>query len=427
MIPLLSALALADPCGMVPPLGVPETVERDGVQRTYVMHRDGVEAIALRPGFIGDVSEFGMLIPFPSPPEITKIDDDFFAHLEAAIDPPELTLHISRLGRGLPAIGAPAPVPDSAEAGLVWTGVDLLREEAVGMYQVAVLQAGSASALSAWMADNGYRYPDGMDAVVGEYVAKSWAFVAVKARVGGGAGVAPRPGMRVADASPPVEGRFDGHVQGMVFRFTTPELVIPMRLSVFNGADPRNVVYVLAEDPVRLADVPTALVARQVPGEVLLENLTAPLPLTVVGGRLSELSEVQRADLAVERNPEHISGLARFQLAADLSAVRDGRLSLALEAEAKALLSVSESLGMRGPEADALHAESLASERSAVEARALSGLEEMWVTVIDGVIPAEVLAGQDLTVERYRMPADRNVPREDALRVAERRIFVDVW
>ncbi|MFT5686969.1 MAG: hypothetical protein ACI8RZ_007926 [Myxococcota bacterium] len=427
MIVLLSSLALADPCGMVPPLSIPGTVQRDGVQRTYVMHRDGVEVIALRPGFIGDVSEFGMLIPFPTPPQITKTDDDLFAHLEAAIDPPELTVNIRRMGRGLPAIGAPAPQPKSAEAGLVWTGVDLLREEAVGMYQVAVLKAGSTAALSAWMGESGYRYPDGMDAVVGEYIAKSWAFVAVKARVGGASGIAPQPGMRSADTSGPVGGSFDGHVQGMAFRFTTPELVIPMRLSVFNGADPRNVVYVLAEDPVRLEGVSTDLVTRQLPGQTLLDNLTTPLPITVTGGRLSELSDIQHTDLAVERDPVHISGLARTQLAADLHAATTGRLSLAMDSEAKALLGVSEAFGMRGPEVDALHAAVLSGPLDAVVEHSLSELSSMWMTVIDGVIPSDVLAGQDLTVARYRMPTDENLPREDPLRVAERRIFMDVW
>ncbi len=421
MILLLTSLVLADPCGMVPPLDVPGTVVRDGIQRTYAMHRDGMEVIALRPGFVGDVAEFGMLIPFPAPPGIAKIDDDFFAHLEAAIDPPELTLYISRIGRGLPAIGAPAPV-SGAETGLVWTGVSLLREEAVGMYQVAVLQAGSTAALSTWMADNGYRYPDGMDAVVAEYIAASWSFVAVKAQVGGGSGVAPRPGMRATDAAAPAGGTFDGHVQGMAFRFPTPELVIPMRLSVFNGENPHNVVYVLTDDPVRMRGV-----VRQLDGRTLLANLTEPLPLTVAGGQLSELSDIQRADLAVERDPTHISGLARVQLAADLRATTTGRLSLAMDAELKGLLRVSESLGMRGPEADALHAQALSAAREAVVARSLPELSGLWLTVIDGVIPADVLAGENLTVEPWRMPEARNAPRTDPLRVVSRRLVVEVW
>ncbi len=100
---LLAATALpsdglADPCGMVPPIqiagGGAAQLERTGPQRTWVMFRDGVETMALRPGFEGNVEDFGMLIPFPSPPGIRKIEDDTFAHLEAAIDPPTLTVEI---------------------------------------------------------------------------------------------------------------------------------------------------------------------------------------------------------------------------------------------------------------------------------------------------------------------------------------------
>ncbi len=64
--------ALADPCGMVPPVytgpGIPIT--RVGAQMTYVFHSGGVETIVLRPAFSGKIDQFGMLIPFPSVPAI---------------------------------------------------------------------------------------------------------------------------------------------------------------------------------------------------------------------------------------------------------------------------------------------------------------------------------------------------------------------
>ena len=65
----------ADPCGMVPPIAVkgqPQTdIERIGTQRTWVTYSNGIETIALRPGFEGTVEQFGMLIPFPTAPSIT--------------------------------------------------------------------------------------------------------------------------------------------------------------------------------------------------------------------------------------------------------------------------------------------------------------------------------------------------------------------
>ena len=85
----------ADPCGMVPPVqltsGAPELM-RVGDQLTYVFFKDGVQDIALRPGFKGKLTDFGMLIPFPAVPDIRKVSDNIFTHLKHAIDPPEIVI-----------------------------------------------------------------------------------------------------------------------------------------------------------------------------------------------------------------------------------------------------------------------------------------------------------------------------------------------
>ena len=81
---------LADPCGMIPPVyqrqGTPIT--RIGEQQTYVFYKDGVETFVIRPGFQGKVDEFGMLIPFPTPPPIRKVPDTISPQVAAAVDPP---------------------------------------------------------------------------------------------------------------------------------------------------------------------------------------------------------------------------------------------------------------------------------------------------------------------------------------------------
>ena len=73
-----STMAQADPCGMVPPAWIPDdiagpAIERVGLQTTYAFHKDGMETLVLHPGFRGQVSEFGMLIPFPAAPAIRKV------------------------------------------------------------------------------------------------------------------------------------------------------------------------------------------------------------------------------------------------------------------------------------------------------------------------------------------------------------------
>ena len=70
----LAGIALADPCGMVPPIYIQDgsSLVRVGDQQTYVFHKDGMETFVIRPGFSGKVEDFGMLIPFPAPPAVRK-------------------------------------------------------------------------------------------------------------------------------------------------------------------------------------------------------------------------------------------------------------------------------------------------------------------------------------------------------------------
>src|SRR5262245_36535720 len=186
----LVSRCLADPCGMVPPIYVNDTTSlvRVGDEQTYVFFKDGLETFVIRPGFSGKVEDFGMLISFPAPPALRKVSEDIFPQIAKAIDPPEVVLDVRprlyprRSGDrdgdqrdGSPKGGGVALRGDEVRG---------LRQEAVGMYEAAVLEAGSAAALKRWMDDHGYKYPAGMDAVCEEYVKLGWCFVAEKAKVG---------------------------------------------------------------------------------------------------------------------------------------------------------------------------------------------------------------------------------------------------
>ena len=145
------AAAMADPCGMVPPIyvGQPPVLARIGEQQTYVFYKDGIETFVIRPGFRGDVDTFGMLIPFPTPPAIRKVPDNIFSQLAAAVDPPEVKLY---LHPPYVALKSQARMMNSKGHSLGFGGqqrdrVRVLRQEAVGMYEVAVLAAGSSAAL----------------------------------------------------------------------------------------------------------------------------------------------------------------------------------------------------------------------------------------------------------------------------------------
>src|SRR5262249_30759045 len=155
----------------------------------YVFFQDGLETFVIRPGFSGKVEDFGMLISFPSPPALRKVSEDIFPQIAAAVDPPEVVLdlrwdRLARTGRARRFDANGDKQSGDASLKLKREEVRVLKQEAVGMYEAAVLEAGSAEALKRWMDDHGYKYPAGMDAVCEEYVKLGWCFVAEKAKVG---------------------------------------------------------------------------------------------------------------------------------------------------------------------------------------------------------------------------------------------------
>ncbi|MCA9213069.1 MAG: DUF2330 domain-containing protein [Planctomycetales bacterium] len=404
---LFQSTTFADPCGMVPPITVEPTVPlvRVGDQNTYVFYKDGIETIVLRPGFSGKVEEFGMLIPFPTPPSIRKVSDDIFPHIAAAIDPPEIVIKPIVYYRFL-AETAPAAAADAS--GLKFDAVRVIKQEAVGMYAVAVLQAGSARALQRWMDDHQFKYPTGMDKACEDYVDDGWCFVAVKTRVGQKQAADPRPGQKEIDVALPDGATFDGHVQAMGFRFRVDRMIVPMRLSTFNEGDLKNTVYILTDEPTRIANLPTSLVVRQLPGEQLFKNVTELLPLRAINQKLTaQLIEQYKS----QRDPEPKNGAAKELFASDLLAVQNETLNLAHEEQEKALLSISESLGLRGKEIDDLHAATSKKQRDATIDAALADLKKMTLTVVDGDFPRDVLANENLTFSAYAMDASKNTPR----------------
>ncbi|MDP7132424.1 MAG: DUF2330 domain-containing protein [Planctomycetota bacterium] len=387
-------MAFADPCGMVPPVqltpGAPQ-LTRVGDQITYVFFQDGIEDIVLRPGFKGSVTNFGMLIPFPAVPSLRKVSDDIFSHIKKAIDPPVIQI-------ALEVAEEESDKSEDMSDELRFGTVKVLKEEAVGMYQIAVLEASNPKALEHWMTTHGYIYPTGMDRPCMDYIKAGWCFVAVKANIGSQAAVKPRPGMRKADPKLPADAGFEGAVQAMGFRFRIKRPVVPMRLSAFNEGKLFNRVYYLSDQPVRIEQLPREFVKRQIPGEQLLKNMTQPLKIKVIGGTLKDAERWgMLKQPQYSRDPARHNGHALDVISADLLAVANNRLTHPFEEREKELLRIGERLGLRGQEVDDRIGEVITTERKKAAADTLKKLKKMTLTVIEGDFPKEVIAEKNLT------------------------------
>jgi hypothetical protein len=396
----------ADPCGMVPPIAISDmnrndAISRVGIQRTYVMYKEGIETMVLHPQFKGEIDDFGMLIPFPSPPEIRKVDDNIFAQLESAIAPPEIHIFhyddMSQFGFGLGGTGlGGGGLGGRGMIASLGTSQIIVREEALGMYQVAVIEAGSAQALKKWMLENQYRFPNGMEEVAQEYIDESWAFVAIKTQIGQKPNIEAKAGMRDIRTTLEHGSSFDGYVQSMGFRFQTSEPVIPMRLSIFNGVDPQNIIYFLSEDPMKIRSLDESYIDTFIKGTELYQNLISPLSVVYKSGEEAILSEKQRQQIKKKTDASNYLKQAKTLLSADLMAIRKNRLSLNIEKKEKELLNMSEAFGLRGPAINMLHTNSIAEEMDRSTNKALKDLEHMTMTIFSGVLPNEFIKSQNL-------------------------------
>jgi len=402
----------ADPCGMVPPIwtGKGSPIARTGLQQTYVFFDKGVESFVIRPGFTGNVDNFGMLIPFPTPPALRKVPDNVFEQIAAAVDPPEVVVDLTPRPEMMMAMDSAGP-----QGGMMLRKsaskkrqVTVLKQEAVGMYEVAVLEAGSAAALKRWMDKNKFVYPKGMDKVTEEYITEGWCFVAVKTKVGAKSQANPRPGQRRAKPQMPNGSVFDGTVQGLGFRFKTEELVVPMRLSAFNEGDLRNVVYLLSRGGKKIRAIPEEYVMRQISGKELMKNMTEPLPLRIIGGTEKDIPKWRRQNLKKERDPAKHNGMAKHLFASDVIATTVKGLSHRHEENEKELLRIGEHLGLRGKEIDVLIEEVSGEEAEKLVEKSRADLEQLTLTVIDGDFPREVIANENLRFGNFTMAANRN-------------------
>ncbi|MDA7980361.1 MAG: DUF2330 domain-containing protein [Pirellulales bacterium] len=436
MVFIVGTPVVADPCGMVPPIRSTAGIERVDIQRTYVCFDRGVASLVLRPGFRGRVEDFGMLIPFPQPPEIRKVDDRIFHHIVAAIDPPEVTINLTPQLQGRGGFGGGgfgggglAP-PKGRHDGFGGLGViskdevKVIKEEAIGMYEVAVLAAGSAESLNAWMSDHGYRYPNGMDKVCNEYIEEQWGFVAVKTRVAAKTTIDPQPGQRSINADLPSRAGFVGHVQAMGFRFYSEELVVPMRLSAFNTGEMRNVVYLLTKGPKAIRNIPEEYVVRQVAGKQLLHNLTELLPVRIIGGkikngriangtlvagRVENLTQDLLAKAKPARDPVPHNGLAKRLFASDLLAIGRRELLHSFEKQGNQLALISASLKLDDAKVSPLYdTKPIEGDELDAYEDALEWLRRMTLTVVDGDFPRDTLSRENLTFQSFRMPGRRN-------------------
>jgi hypothetical protein len=211
------------------------TLLREGDQAMYVYYRNGWESIALYPGFRGDVKDFGLCMALPSIPDFRMEKPELFAELRQ--------FTAEKANRG----GQESAGPDEKEGGHR-PEIEIVKVQVSGNYKAVTLKAKAVKALTDWLDENQYQYGQEAIAVFEEYVKKDWFFVAVKI-------------IREDDAKD-----FDGRLRPMGLRFKAAEPVIWTRFSALNPGGMTMNLYVVADSPIFIGEIPTTYETSRTPG-----------------------------------------------------------------------------------------------------------------------------------------------------------------
>lgn len=190
---LLAAERPARACGGC--LAPPATMTTVGSHRMVVSLSPERSVLWDQIQYTGDPEDFAWVLPVPSPAVDVEIADAaFFDELDAWTAP-----------RVIPEASMPPCFGCCAGGGLAGPAAEpevvVYEQDVVGPYEMVVIGAEDPDALQRWLDDNGYRLPESARPVIGRYVARGSAFVALR--------LAPEQGVR---SMQPVRVTFAGYL-----------------------------------------------------------------------------------------------------------------------------------------------------------------------------------------------------------------------
>ena len=206
-----------------------------------VLARDGEKAaITMANDYQGDAKEFAVVIPVPTfiaRKQIGVVDMPTIDHLDAFTAPRLVAYHDDDPCAPKP----PMPVAMARSGGAVlayaendasrYRGVTVEATYDVGEYDVSILSAKESDGLVNWLTDNGYRIPDGADAVLGSYIKQNMRFFVAKVNL---------DRMTLIGA---------GYLRPLQVRYDTAKFMLPLRLGTVNANGPQDlIIYALTRN-----------------------------------------------------------------------------------------------------------------------------------------------------------------------------------
>lgn len=187
-------------------------------ERALVRWLDGAEDIVMEMSVTGDTPEAAWILPVPAPATAQLADAKLFDELQEFTKPTERVEVV--YGDGDFAGGAAPP-----------GAVTVLGRQSLGPFEVSSLAATDAGALDQWLAENGYKFPEGIADVLQYYVDKGWYYIAIRLQ--------------------PQTGKLEGALDPLWISFASNEIVYPMRAAGMGQGSMPVFLYILADHRVQ--------------------------------------------------------------------------------------------------------------------------------------------------------------------------------
>lgn len=113
-------------------------------------------------------------------------------------------------------------------------GVDIIKAEKAGIYDVKVITSETAESIIDWLKDNSFNFDDNDTEVFQDYIDRNWCFVVAKV----GSDKKVETGKIVAK----------GMVAPLILKFKTEKAIYPLALTSTIGTDTEVLLYTLSKD-----------------------------------------------------------------------------------------------------------------------------------------------------------------------------------
>jgi hypothetical protein len=207
---IMPQVTMADGMLIMPPdYWVQETA-----QKAVIFYDGGVETMVVSITFQGDAENFGWVIPTPSLPTVAKGSGDLFTSLD----------EMTRVYYGYDdnMVYDYAPVSGTGEK-----QVTVIDTQQIEYYEVTTLSATDKNALTEWLNNNGYSYPESAGYILNSYIENGWYFVAMKIDA------------KSLQSDSVTQRLKTGHSVPVAVSFETKNLVYPLKISSVTS-DPEN-------------------------------------------------------------------------------------------------------------------------------------------------------------------------------------------